>query len=612
MIPAQPGLRTHQLPTPDFVALASGHGDAAVVARLKKGRLSKHLLLVRALLDVAPAGSTGHLHAGLALLSDVQQVRPDIVGALLGHPHTGAWAAHCLRVIRGTASGTAPVETDLGQLAATAASAAIRAGMRFEIDVPARDGAANLPTLGRALVRSGVNTVRVVGLGDGVIIDGRELPADLSVDRPGWQPVRRLSAEAGGSKLTVELDDVDPYRNCHRLGAADRLDPATVATWQRCFEIAWPLLVRHHPRYAEAIGQGLVTLVPLAAQRATRGVNATSMDAFGAVFLSPPADGQALALALVHEFQHAKLAAVLDLVPLHDGSPEARYYAPWRDDPRPLGGLFHGAYAFLGVTDFWRVQRSLPGNDTAEFATFEFARWRERVSRVLDVLAESGRLTAAGDSFVAGMRATVDGWLREPVRSEVRVLARDAADDHHTGWRVRNLRPDPQYVHQLAKAWQAGDPPPVDTGGPAVVTPGARALVHNVRLDLAGLRIRDPDRFQQLAGDPAALADAVPEATAGDIACARGDHATAIAEYRRIIAAQPDRGAHWAGLTVALRRLGASPAVTALLQRPEVVVAVYREVALRVAPPHPDVLADWLAGPEADEPLSGPDSAEAP
>jgi HEXXH motif-containing protein len=568
-----------------------------VVARLKNGQLSKHLLLVRALLDAAPTETAVNLRAGLALLADIQRVRPDVVSAMMVHPHVGAWAAHCLRILRQADAGQVPPETDLGHLAGAAAAAAIRAGLDFEVDVPVRNGIAHLPGVGTAVVRAGAHTVRVLGDGGQVVIDGRKLPTDLAAEDACWLPLRRLQASADGVSVSVELDDLDPFRNCHRLAAAGRLDENSVADWQRRLNEAWQLLVRHHRRYADAIAAGLVALVPLTAERASRGVNATSMDAFGAMLVSPPADGQALAVAIVHEFQHAKLGALLDLISLHDGSPEARYYAPWRDDPRPLGGLLHGAYAFLGVTDFWRVQRTLPAAGRAEFAEFEFARWRERVRRVIEVIAGSGRLSTAGVEFVAGMRSTLDRWLEEPVPAEARVLARDAADDHQTAWRVRNLRPDPTQVRQLVKAWHAGDPPPAGDGGAAEVLPSSsRALVHSVRLDLVGLRVREPARFARLATDPAALAAAVPDATTGDLAYARGDYATAIAEYRALITAEPEQRAHWAGLALALRRLGPSPAATALLQQPEIVFAVYRQLAEGRTAPAPDKLGDWLAG----------------
>jgi HEXXH motif-containing protein len=46
----------------------------------------------------------------------------------------------------------------------------------------------------------------------------------------------------------------------------------------------------------------------------------------------------------VHEVQHLKLAALLDIVTLTMPGEHDRYYAPWRDDPRPLSGLLQGTY----------------------------------------------------------------------------------------------------------------------------------------------------------------------------------------------------------------------------------------------------------------------------
>ena len=41
-----------------------------------------------------------------------------------------------------------------------------------------------------------------------------------------------------------------------------------------------------------------------------------------------------LALLLMHEFQHVKLGAVLDLYDLFDPDDKRLYHAPWRKDPR--------------------------------------------------------------------------------------------------------------------------------------------------------------------------------------------------------------------------------------------------------------------------------------
>jgi hypothetical protein len=321
--------------------------------------------------------------------------------------------------------------------------------------------------------------------------------------------------------------------------------------------------------------------VPLRTDLTNRGVTATSVDAFGAMALSVPADAMALAVGLVHEFQHAKLGALMDLVTLHEND-DRRYYAPWRDDPRPLGGLLHGAYAFLGVTDFWRVRRH-HDDEHRGYAEFEFARWRERVSRVIDVLAGSGRLTDDGMTFLAGMRTTVDGWWDEPVSTEAASLARQAADDHRLSWRVRNLRCDPAPVRTLADAWLAGA-----ATAPAVTVPvhthaSPRVFRRPARLHLIAMRVT--------GSDADAPTGAVPEASDADLAYAAGDLAEAATRYRDLIAADPEHAEHWAGLALSLHD-DPGPAGEALRAAPEVVAAVYGAAGDR---PDPVALAAWLA-----------------
>jgi HEXXH motif-containing protein len=602
-VTAQVPLQIHHVSQPDFDLLAGGHGDGATVERLRRGQISKHLLLIRALLDDAPTDLAGGLRGGFALLSSIQRTHPHLVSDVVGHPHVGAWAAYCLRLLHNADTSPVPLETDLGHLANAATTVAIRAGVGFNIDVVARNGAVHLPGLGAATVRPGANTVRAARIEGGVFVDGQILPADLQTGTATWLPVRRLQSTAGALSLSLELDDLDPYRNCHRLVAAERLSADAVNGWQRQLDDAWQLLVEQHRHYAEAIAAGLVALVPLAVDRSTRGVNATSMDAFGAMLVNPPPDGEGLAVALVHEFQHGKLGALLDLVRLHDDSSEARYYAPWRDDPRPLGGLLHGAYAFMGVTDFWRVQRRLEGNENSAFAEFEFARWRERVNRVITVLGSSGRLTSPGERFLAGMRATVDRWLTEPVSAGAQTLADDAGHDHYVSWRIRNTKPPQDTIRQLVKGWLEDDPPRSDPVSIDVIPSSSRQLTHSVRLDLVGLRVKEPERFAYLMRHPQTIADAVPGASEGDIAYAQEQYAVAIGKYRTLIAAQPANCDHWAGLALTLRKLGPSPGRLALLRHPEIVFAVYQLLADQTSPPPPDELADWLAGVRSGEPV---------
>ncbi|MFY1574605.1 aKG-HExxH-type peptide beta-hydroxylase [Verrucosispora sp. WMMD703] len=617
----------HRLRPADLDALAAGPGGAHLVCTLRAGQVSKRMLHLRAVLDLADPAATS---AYFALLTAAVRRDPAVGPDLLALPHTGAWLAVTLRRLRQradtpTMSATAgrttaglalpsepdrPAEVDLGYLGALAATAAIRAGLDFELPLPAPDGAVFLPSLGRARC-GGVGPVTVSRSGDRVRVGPVEipspvddLPAGAGGDRDGWSGLHRLTSSADGLGVELWLDDLDPYRDCHRLCASGRLDAAVVGRWQRMLDDAWPILVRHHRGHAEAISEGLRTVVPLQADSASAGVNVTSMDAFGAVSMTPPADGTALALGLLHEFQHAKLGAAIDIEPLHDAADRRYYYAPWRDDPRPLGAALHGVYAFVAVTEFWRTQRTVLPPGRSRLAEVEFARWRDRVARTCADIRAYGRLTAAGRRFVAGLGEVIDGWRDEVVPAEAAALAREAADDHWTVWRMRNRRPEARLVRQLAETWLAGVGCPAITVPVAVRPADGRWLSRSPRLDLVRLRLADPARFERLRSGTERLADALPEASAGDLALAAGDHLAARAWYQRQLRQQPDHLAAWVGLTLADARLPADE--KAVHADPELCRAVLCAVAESTAVPDPLALARWLAPvtcvPAADGP----------
>lgn len=596
--------QNHRLSGADLDSLAAGPGDAAIVRRLRAAQVSKRMLQLRLLLDQAPAGEfTEHY----ALLSEAVRRSPRAGTAVLELPHTGAWLAAALRRLRGTA-GPAPRHSDasgdllgmdLAHLGALAAVAAIHADIEFKIELPARDGGIFLPALGQVRVSSARAVVSRLGgevrVGESVVPVGEESTRPAP---PDWSGLRRLRAVTDGLAIEIVLDDLDPYRDCHRLSAADRLCPDEVAGWQRLLDRAWRILVRNHREYAVAIAEGLRTVVPLRAAEAGSGVNVTSMDAFGAVSMTPPADEYAFALGLLHEFQHAKLGATIDVIPLHrrteDGKAEARYYAPWRDDPRPLGALLHGVYAFTAVTDFWRVQRHLLTGGPARMAEIEFARWRDRVHRSRVAVEESAALTPAGRRFVAGIRALHERWRTEPVPVDAVELAREAAEDHWVGWRLRNQRPAPEAVTRLAAAWRSGEPCPVTAVPVTTGTATGRWLTRSPRLDLVRLRITDPDRFHRFATGAEPLAEARPDASAADLALAAGDHLTAREGYRHQIMTDPEPLGPWIGFTLACQRAAAQEE-PALMHYPELCRAVHRElVGSGAPPPDPLALAWWL------------------
>lgn len=404
-----------------------------------RAQRSKHLLLLR--MVVATASRTGHpraaeLASAYEVLAGAQANQPSEVEPLLRHPPVSAWAIRALRDLR---SGAA---LDHGYLTALSAAAALLARADCRVEVPLDGGRLFLPFLGRAQLPvtdpPETATVHCRPEGGEILAAGARLPipGNPRLDSDGWWGIRRLTVGAAGLATSFLLDDLDPYRFAGGR-TAGRLNTDSLARWQRTLDDAWALLVAHHPQAAEEIAAGMTVLVPLRALPGHQ-VSATSRHSFGAVALSQPPHSRLFAAALAHERQHAKLSALLDLVPLLDDPGLTRWYAPWRDDPRPLGALLQGAYAHLGVAAFWRQQRHLERDEAALGAHAEFARWRDGTRKVVFTLQTSGALSQCGTRFVDGMAATLDAWRDEPVPAAALQQARTTATRHWTAWQLRH------------------------------------------------------------------------------------------------------------------------------------------------------------------------------
>jgi hypothetical protein len=494
-------VRQHALPDAAFAALAAGRPSRATVEELRRSQVSKHLLLLRAIVRaVSPAGLPGY--AGL------QAADPAVVRALVADPMFGVWAASCLAALTG---GAAPDEAGVGHLAGVA-----------------------------------------------------------------HRESRRLRASHAGLVIDVRLEDADPLRSRLGLTPTGRLAGGEVEHWQTCLTEAWRLLVDRHRPAAEVLAAVLRVIVPVEPDPAARGISATSVDAFGAVAMSAPEDAVELAVGLLHETQHSLLNAVYYLFDL-PVDPAVLGYSPWRDDPRPVSGILHGAYAYLAVTRFWRTEASVPSRSVGgAVAAFEFARWRAAVAGTADELLAGG-LTAAGARFVGALRDEVGPWLDEPVPPpDLARLATGANVDHRTRWRLRNLRVDPAVARTLADLWRRGLPAPPELAPSRVVPAPRRALENNDRLALTHRVLREVLGGLRPGG----------AATAGDAAYLRGDYGAAADAYRRRIVHDAGDDAAWAGLALVSPQEG-------LRRRPEVVVALYR--AMSAEKPAPEALATWIS-----------------
>jgi uncharacterized protein len=444
-LPHVAGSVSHAVTDDVLAELAAGMGGADAIAQLIQAQRSLRRGLLAAVYQAAIAAPAvdpavrDRLRAAWQVLAVADGDRRAAIDTVLGHPYLRVWAVRCLEQLGRAGSAEhhddEGLAADLEQLGAIAAAVAIRGQARALVTVPVVEGAVHLPGLGRLVVAStkeaqaflevdadwmrvrlGTDTWR---LARPRMLAGEALTAEPcppegvpgaadSGPKPAWEPVRVLTAPG----IRVALEDTDPYRDCHQWPAASRLTDEAFADWQRGFALAWREIQTHHPAYAPALAAGLTTLMPMKAADGTD-VSAAARHGFGAVGAALPADPVTLALLLMHEFQHVKLGAVLDLYDLFDPDDKRLYHAPWRKDPRPLEGLLQGTYAHLAVSEFWRVRAGLGEHDRAEAAE-RYEHWRAHTAAAIETLANSGSLTPLGMQFTDAMRTAIAAQL-EPL-----------------------------------------------------------------------------------------------------------------------------------------------------------------------------------------------------
>ncbi|MDQ0992342.1 HEXXH motif domain-containing protein [Streptomyces sp. V3I7] len=622
-------LDVHRISRDSLRAIAAGHADDADLSLLRSVQRSQLLLILRALRDQAEDAARRVRHRGAVpsvggawqLLCKAELHAPEAVEAVLGDPTVMAWALRLLRRLGGTPSDSgdsaAPLWADIGQFHAVAAAAALRAGVPAVLRVPAHRGTVWLPGTGVAgpVARRRWSEAQVHVEADGALVHGEltrvRLTAPLSEPAPGWRPLRALDLPtrraAGGGPW---LDTVTPYRDFTRSPKAPgRTGERRLRLWEDRLAGAYALLDTESPADAAAVAALVRTFVPRTF-RTTRGgqvASASSLDAFGAVTLSLPYDDVQTAAVLVHEMRHQQLNALLSLVPLvgteeseeseepgESGQPggERLHYAPWRSDPRPVHGLLHGVFAFAGVAQFWRRHRRHVAGTEADRAAFEFAVLREQVREAVTALAGDDALTEAGRLFAGELAALVRDWRGDPVLGVPGALARHYCAHRRALWRARHLEFAESAAMRLAAAWRAGDPPPEP--GPVSVRP----RLELTRLDTFGPLIRHrltaPERFARRRRQ------AERDGSAGrraEYAAAAGDAGQAAAAYAEWAAADPLDAEPWIGAVLAVPEQDREPAAVLLLERPELVAAVRRQVATDGGG-HPDPLrlAAWLGG----------------
>ena len=132
----------------------------------------------------------------------------------------------------------------------------------------------------------------------------------------------------------------------------------------------------------------------------------TSSSLLGTIFVTDHPDIGLLAEQLVHEISHTRLFLVqmIDDLLVEDfpnqSWTDARFYSPWRREPRPLNGILHGVFVFDAIAQFWfnvlTTSDALP-----ELKLTGRRRLGQLVGQLaggVESLARHGRFTASGQA----------------------------------------------------------------------------------------------------------------------------------------------------------------------------------------------------------------------
>ncbi|MBK6014350.1 HEXXH motif domain-containing protein [Streptomyces sp. MBT53] len=475
------------LPEAALRELGRTAGGPDTLALLVRDQHTRRLLLLRAVLDaveaadvaVCPLPVRDRLREDWALLEAADGtgagggaetwsgagIRGSAALDRLLYPLVGPWARSCLRLLDGAVlDGARTAREELGRglahFSAIAAAAAVRAGVSFTVRLLARDGVLVLPSLGalrtvasgdvpvELAFQKGVMTFRQAGASDVIVRIERDNSATWS-DAPAWSAARTLPGLLPGGD-SVPLDDLDPYRSASReprhrdLSGPAVVDAVERARWVRSWEGTASLLrLGGEYRLMEAVAL-VRCVVPLATPAALSGqarvsgsCSGTRRDAFGAVLSSLPSSPMAFAATLVHETQHAKLAALSEMVVLHHAGPEERYFAPWRPGPRPYEALLHGVYSHIALADFFHhcALAAMVSPAQRDSAWGRYASHREQVRAALPAIDESRDLTPSG-------RVLVNLLVEECTRMDENPPPKEAQEEAET------------YVDQMRKEWE--------------------------------------------------------------------------------------------------------------------------------------------------------------
>jgi HEXXH motif-containing protein len=193
-----------------------------------------------------------------------------------------------------------------------------------------------------------------------------------------------------------------------KRGNAIDLGGRPVREWVDALRQAFALVDAYLPELRDEMRLYVQAIVPVGFF-ADRHLSASYREAIGTLYLSLHPSPRTMVEALVHEFQHNKLNALLELDDVLENAHEPLYRSPVRPDARPLHGVLLAVHAFVPVAVLY--ERLIASGD-ARARAYGIASLEARRREVVRINGEGAEVLRAHARPTAVGRGVLDELLR--------------------------------------------------------------------------------------------------------------------------------------------------------------------------------------------------------
>ena len=204
--------------------------------------------------------------------------------------------------------------------------------------------------------------------------------------------------------LDLALDDTNPLAmdeaHPEKAGNAIDLGGRPVEEWIASIRSSLETIERFMPELREEMRLIVRQIVPVGFD-AEKHLSASYREAIGTIYMTLHPSAMTMTEALIHEFSHNKINALLEIDDVLENAFAPLYKSPVRPDPRPLHGVLLAVHAFLPVARLY--ERMMEADDEASRSPSFRARHREIVAMNEEgarVVLDHGAPTVLGKGVV--------------------------------------------------------------------------------------------------------------------------------------------------------------------------------------------------------------------